>query len=216
MTWTLAQRLFLLCYSLEKEKFELADHNGRGAVLRAAALAELSLDGKLTTVSGNKVVRSPGQPPSDPFLADVWNDVSADEPQRWLPLVHHKAHTAQEPVRAQLAATDTITVRRHKRLGVLPVDRVTLDDTGPVVALRDGLRDAVLSGAGQAARLPLPDAVTAVFAAEVEMNSVFTRTDRREHKETFATLAVRVDDALPGLRRALHDTYLSNQVTGGG
>ncbi|MGP2437607.1 GOLPH3/VPS74 family protein [Streptomyces sp. JW3] len=215
MTQTLAQRLFLLCYSFDKGKFELADHNGRGAVLRAAALAELTLDGKLTTVSG-KIVRSPGQPPSDPFLADVWNDVPPDKPRRWLPLVHHKAHTAQEPVRDQLAATGTITVRRHKRLGVLPVDRVTLDDTGPVVALRDELRDTVLSGADRAARLPLPDAVTAVFAAEVEMNSVFTRTERRAHKEAFTTLTARVDDALPGLRKALHDTYLSNQVTGGG
>ncbi|MEU4657027.1 GPP34 family phosphoprotein [Streptomyces sp. NPDC023723] len=215
MTQTLAQRLFLLCYSLDKEKFELADHHGRGAVLRAAALAELILDGKLTTVNG-KVVRSPGQPPSDPFVADVWNDVSADKPQRWLPLVHHKAHTAQEPVRDQLAATGTITVRRHKRLGVLPVDRVTLADTGPVVALRDELRDAVLCGADRAAQLPLRDAVTAVFAAEVEMNSVFTRAERRAHKEAFTTLTARVDDALPGLREALHDTYLSNQLTGGG
>lgn len=215
MHQTMAQRLYLLCYSVDKKKFELLNLQGRGQLLRAAAFAELTFGGKLIA-EGGKVVRPAVEPPSEPFLADVWHDVSADKPKGWLSLVHNKAHTAEEPVRDQLAATHAITVRREKRLGLVPVDRVTVDDPRPVRALRDAVRDAVLRGARHASTSPMEEVTMAVLTAEVEVTTVFTGKERREHTQTLKALAARVDDAVPGLRKALRDSYLSSVVVGGG
>lgn len=56
----------------------------------------------------------------------------------------------------------------------------------------------------------------AVFAAEMEMTSVFTGKERREHGSAFKTLAAHFDGVVPGLRKALRDSYLSSRAVGGG
>jgi hypothetical protein len=70
MHQTMPQRLYLLCYSVDKKKFELLNLQGRGQLLRAAAFAELTFGVKLIA-EGSKVVRPAVDPPSDPFLAGV-------------------------------------------------------------------------------------------------------------------------------------------------
>ncbi|MEU6761668.1 GPP34 family phosphoprotein [Streptomyces sp. NPDC046853] len=74
MHLTLPESLYLLCYTVDKGKFELTNLQGRGQLLRAAALTQLTLDG-LLGAEGGKVVRLPGGPPGEPFLAEVWGDI---------------------------------------------------------------------------------------------------------------------------------------------
>jgi hypothetical protein len=218
MNLTLPQRLFLLCYTVDKGKFELDNLQGRGQLLRAAALTQLARDGLLTLERGRKVSRPADEPPAgtfaDTFAAEVWHDLPT-KPKGWLNLVHNKAHTAEKPVREQLAALGVVTIKSEKWLKMLSVDRVTVHDPEQVRALQQGVRQAVFGGSDPAA-VPLDELTMAVFAAEVEVTSVFSGAERGQHKQAFQALAARYDGVVPGLRAALRDSYLSSRAVGGG
>lgn len=214
MDHSLPQSLYLLCYTVNKEKFELTNLQGRGQLLRAGALTELTRAGLLEP-RGSKVVRLPGHAPDDPFIDAVWQDVPADRPKSWIQFVHAKAHTAEKPVRQQLVAAGAITVESEKRLGLLPLDRVVVSDPRLVRGLQERVRGAVLGAAAPSA-LPTDDLAMAVFAAEVEVTSVLTGKERRAHKQRLKELAAHYDGVVPGLRKALRDSYLSSRAVGGG
>ncbi|MFJ2740582.1 GPP34 family phosphoprotein [Streptomyces sp. NPDC087440] len=215
MRLTLPQRLYLLCYTVDKGRFELTNLQGRGQLLRAAALHELALAG-LLSVEGKKVRQRGTAPRDDGFLAEVWRDLPAESAKSWLQFVHNKAATAEKPVREQLAAAGAITVERQRKLGVLPFDRVYVKDPQQVLDLQQGLRDVVLTGTSPASAVT-DELTMACFAVEVEVTSVFTAKDRREHRDALKALAAYYDTHLvPGLRRALRDSYLSSRAVGGG
>lgn len=52
MPTTLAQKLYLLCYTVKKEKFQLDNIQGRGQLLRAGAMTELARNGLLDATGG--------------------------------------------------------------------------------------------------------------------------------------------------------------------
>lgn len=211
---SLPQSLYLLCYTVDKGKFELTNLQGRGQLLRAGALTELALAGLIGT-EGGKVVRRVGKAPGDPFLAEVLHDLPTEKPKGWLSFVHNKAHKAEKPVREQLAASGAVTVHHEKRLGVLSVDRVVVNDPPWVSALQERVRGAVFRGPGPS-EVPVDELTMAVFAHEAEVTSVFTGKERREHKQEFKALAAHYDGLVPGLRKALRDSYLSSRAAGGG
>lgn len=155
MTTTLPQRLYLLCYTVDKGKFQLDNIQGRGQLLRAGALTELARDG-LLDAEGRKVIRKPGKAPDDSFAAAVWGDLPDSKPKGWLNYVHNKAHTAETPVRDQLAAAGEVTVSRGRVMGVIPADRVTVTDPEAVRTLQERVRDTVLGGADPAS-IPLDE-----------------------------------------------------------
>ncbi|RLL68032.1 GPP34 family phosphoprotein [Streptomyces sp. Z26] len=214
MPQTLPQRLYLLCYTVDKGKFELDSIQGRGQLLRAGALTELALAGLIGT-EGGKVLRLPAAPPPEPFAAQVWHDLPTEKPKNWLRFLHNKAHLAETPVRDQLVADGAVGVTRTKVLGVLPADRVVVHEPERVAALQKTVRAAVAPGADPAA-LPFDELTMAVLAAEVEVTSVFARKELREHKAAHEELAARFDKVVPGLRKALRDSYLSSRAVGGG
>ena len=214
MYLSLPQRCYLLCYTVDKEKFELGNIQGRGQFLRAAALTRLTLDG-LLSAKGGKVVQLPAEPPGDPFLAEVRRGVPADKPKKWMRFVHDQAHTAEGAVREQLAAAGTITVKEGGWLKPLTGGRVSVNHPRQVLALQQQVRDAVLRNSDPAA-LSEDELTMAVFSAEVEVSSVFTGKERREHRQAFEALAARYDGLVPGLRKALRDSYLSSRAVGGG
>ncbi|MFJ4856562.1 MULTISPECIES: GPP34 family phosphoprotein [unclassified Streptomyces] len=214
MPRSLPQNLYLLCYTVDDEKFELTNLQGRGQLLRAGALTQLALDG-LLNAEGGKVVRRAATPPGDLFLAGVWRDLPTEKPKRWLQYVHNKAHTAEKPVREQLAGTGAVTVHHEKRLGLVPVDRVVVNEPQQVRALQERVRDAVLLGVDPVS-VPVDELTMAVFAAEAEVSTVFTGKERREHKQALKRFAAQYDGIVPGLRAALRDSYLSSRAVGGG
>lgn len=213
-TRTLPQDLYLLCYTVDQGKFQLDNLQGRGQLLRAGALTELARDGLIGT-TGGKVVRKSGKAPGDSFAAGVWGDLPDSKPKGWLQFVHNKAHTAETPVRDQLAAAGAVSVSRGKVLGLIPADRVTVSHPEEVRALQKRVRDTVLGGADPAS-VPLDELTMAVFATELEVTCVWSRADRRTHKQALKALAERYDEIVPGLRKALRDSYLSSRAVGGG
>ncbi|MCB5907720.1 GOLPH3/VPS74 family protein [Streptomyces pinistramenti] len=214
MNQTLPQRLYLICYTVDKGKFEVADLRGRGQLLRAGALTELSLDGLLTVEKG-KVARRAAKPPSDSFLAEVWRDTPTEKPKNWIQFVHNKAYAAEEPVRDQLATAGGITLPSKRNLSPITSHQVTVNDPQQILALQETARNAVLAGLDPAA-IPADELTLAVLPAECEVTSVFTRDELREHKHTLKALTERFDELVPGLRKALRDSFLSSRAVGGG
>lgn len=214
MPQTLPQRLYLLCYTVDKGKFELTNLQGRGQLLRAAALAEMTVDG-LLSAEGGKVLRLPSEPPADVFYAEVWRDLPTEKRKNWLKFVHDKAHRAETPVRDQLGATGAVTVTREKRLGLVGFDRVTVNEPEQVRALQESVRETVLR-APHPSTVPMDELTMAVFAKEVEVTTVFSGKERREHSQALKALAARFDEIVPGLRKTLRDSYLSSRAVGGG
>ncbi|MER7403741.1 hypothetical protein ABT373_14930 [Streptomyces sp. NPDC000070] len=56
----------------------------------------------------------------------------------------------------------------------------------------------------------------AVLAVELELASVWSKEDRRTYKSDFKAHAARFDAFVPGLRKALRDSYLASRAVGGG
>ncbi|MEU5599951.1 GPP34 family phosphoprotein [Streptomyces sp. NPDC020298] len=214
MTQTLPQQLYLLCYTVDKAKFQLDNLQGRGQLLRAGALTELARDG-LLSARGGKVVRKPGKAPDDSFTAAVWGDLPDSKPKGWLQFVHNKAHTAETPVRDQLSAAGEVTVSRGKVIALFPANRVTVAHPDKVRVLQEQVRATVLNGADPAS-IPLDELAMAVFAAELEVTCVWSRGELRTHKQALKALAARFDEIVPGLRKALRNSYLSSRAVGGG
>ncbi|MGW7753495.1 hypothetical protein ACWGK6_18495 [Streptomyces violaceusniger] len=100
-------------------------------------------------------------------------------------------------------------------MGLIPADRVTVAHPEKVHTLQERVRDTVLSGADPAS-IPLEELATAVFAAELEVTCVWSRQDLRTHRQALKALAARFDGIVPGLCKALRDSYLSSRAVGGG
>lgn len=213
MRTTLAQKLYMLCYTVKKGKFQLDNIQGRGQLLRAGAMTELARGG-LPDATGGKVRRLPGGPPKDPFTASVWYDLPEDRPKGWLNFLHNKAHTAETPVRDQLLASGDVAIERKKKLGVVSTNRVTVVHPDLVHTLQDRVRATVLDVAPAEDLTDEP--AMAVLAVELELTSVWSREDRRTHKSALRAQAARFDAFVPGLRKALRDSYLASRAVGGG
>ncbi|WP_239580099.1 GPP34 family phosphoprotein [Streptomyces sp. HB132] len=157
---------------------------------------------------------APGGPPTDPFTASVWYDLPEDKPKGWLKFLHNKAHTAETPVRDQLVASGDVAIERVKKLGVVSTNRVTVVHPDLVHDLQVRVRAIVLDGAP--ADGLTDELAMAVLAVELELTSVWSKEDRRTHKSALKAQAARFDAFVPGLRKALRDSYLASRAVGGG
>lgn len=217
MPTTLPQRLYLLSYTVDKEKFEVHNIQFRGQKLRAAALAELTLRGFLAPENG-KVIRKSTEPPSDPFLAEVFDDVPADKPRRWLSVLQPEAHKAESVIRGQLAESGEITIpdgAKGSVLKPLAQHQVTVNDPNTIVALREWVRAPVISDRDPAT-VTDDDLIATVLAAENDLGHVFSRSESREHKKTLKAFAGRFDEMIPGLRKGLVASIAALRGAGGG
>ncbi|MFD4779098.1 GPP34 family phosphoprotein, partial [Streptomyces sp. NPDC058427] len=76
--------------------------------------------------------------------------------------------------------------------------------------LQDRVRSTVLDGAPDE---NLTDELAmAVLAVELELTSVWSKEERRAHKSGLEAQAARFDAFVPGLRKALRDSYLASRA----
>lgn len=190
---TLPQKMYLLSYDLDRRK--LIGGQFRGHLMRAAALAQLTIDGHLHDENG-KAVATWTPPPSDPFLAEVL----ASAPGRWRRLVDRNHRGAQRHVLGQLADDGVVSLQRKKVLGLFPGTDVIFGDTAGVLSLRETVRNAVLS-----TRSAVPDDVAAMvaLASAAELNSVFSGKERRANKARVQELSDQIGAAAPALKKAI-------------
>ena len=199
MNLTLPQRLYLVSHSAERNRLDLRNSPVRGMLFRAAALAELSVQGLLGDRQAKAVRKADTSPPDDPFLADVLSCVPPDEARLWVGAVHKDCTKAEALVRGQLAAAGLITPGRGGMLGLR--QQVSFRDPEDVRALRERARNPAVRASGPA-EVPLEDVMMTVLLAEGGVGAVFPWQERREYKQALKALADRFDAAAPGVRTA--------------
>ncbi|MEU3766033.1 GPP34 family phosphoprotein [Amycolatopsis keratiniphila] len=215
MTQSLPQRMYLLGYDTEKNRLDPASATVRGSLLRAAAVADLVLAGLLTDRDGKaERTAAAGLAPEDLFLAKVLEDAPGAKPRRWFAVVDRDWHKAEDIVRDQLATAGTITVGKHRAMGIFPVRDITLADPRQVERLRERVRDVVLSGQDPGA-VPIEDAALAMLSVEGDVRTAFSAKENRAHRSALKALAAHVDTVLPELRKAVQYSIAARRSVSG-
>ncbi|WP_242906910.1 GOLPH3/VPS74 family protein [Actinomadura terrae] len=192
---TLPARMFLLAYDLRKERMTMGGHR-LGYVLRAAALTELFLDGRLGEERGRPV---PGTPGDDPY--GVLARISASRPRSWQHWIRKDSRAMVRAVRDELVRERWIRVTRERAFGLFPRDRVSVRDPRVVKTLWGGASSALRGR--PVAHVNSYDAAALALAAAGEMTSVLPRSDRRRHKRRIEELTARTGPAVPAVRKVL-------------
>jgi hypothetical protein len=175
---SLPARLYLLAYDVEKER--LTARTQLGLVLRAAALADLYLDQRLTDDDGKAAVAA-GRPTSDPVLDAVLRQIADDRPRSWRRWVRAGERRIVREVRDQLEKDRLIKVERRR---ILP-DRVLLRERREVKRYAGEVKAALRPASHADHRTT----AALVLAARGELPTVLNRRERREHRRRLEELA---------------------------
>lgn len=196
---SLPARLYLLAYDPEKDR--VTAQSRLGLVLRAAALADLYLAGRVTDENGKARATSDERPTGDLLLDEVLQQLAEHRPRSWQGWIA-RGKPAVRTVRTQLEADLYIQVD-HRRM--LP-DKVELRDRPAVQRYADEVRAELRGPAPQAE--PRTAAVL-VLAARGEISTVISRSERREYRQRLDELAVYTGPIADALRKAWRERQAS-------
>jgi hypothetical protein len=193
----LPDRAFLIAYDVEKQKLTGDSH---GQLIRAAALVELTLAGRLVDDKGRP--RVVGGRTDDPVLNAVLDQIEQSKPRTWRHWVEKDAKITYQAVRERLATARVISVTDGTVLGIFQKKIVTVRDTRIVRQLVADLRRVVLGGT-PADQLDPRDLMLVPLVAAVELNTVFSGRERREHRDRIREFADRAGPAAKALRKVV-------------
>ncbi|MFI5933861.1 GPP34 family phosphoprotein [Actinoplanes sp. NPDC051494] len=199
----LPHQLFLLSLEVEKGRLDQDSEPVRGSLLAAAVVAELRITGLLHD-RGGKAERTDATPPAtlDPFLAQVFGDVPPSRPRSWFEVLESRWGKAEGAVRDYLADAGHIRIEQRQIFGPLRRTEIVAIDAARIQALRDRVRDAVRSDS-EPASVPLSELALAILAVDGLVGTLFRWRELSAHKSAIRALADRMDQELPGLRKAL-------------
>ncbi|MFC4051734.1 GPP34 family phosphoprotein [Actinomadura syzygii] len=201
---TLPARMFLLAYDVRRQRMSRGGAR-LGYVLRAAALTELYLDGRLGEERRRPV---PGTPGDDPY--GVLAQIAASRPRSWQHWVRRDARAIVGAVRDELARDGFVRVRSRRVLGLFPRHEVTVRDHRVVKSLWGGASSALRGR--PVAHVNSYDAAAVALAAAGELKTVLPGADRRRHKRRIAELTARSGPAAPAVRKVIRQ---QNAAAGG-
>lgn len=204
---SLPARLYLLAYDTRRQR--LTARSRLGHVVRAGALADLLLDGRVTDDSGRPRTDGSGTPRPgagllgpDPVVDSMLKEIAASRPRRWQHWVRHDARSAQRAVRDQLEDGGWIRVEFRRPLGIFSRTVITLRDPRTVNRLVAEVTRS-LHGGEPAARIPPRRAALVALAAAGELPTVFPRSVRRRHRNRIGQLEDCCGPITPALRRVI-------------
>ena len=198
---TLPAQLYLLAYDPGRQR--LSCRSQLGYVLRAAVLAELQLRGLLTDRGGKPVATSGTAAAGlDPLHQRVLAELAHSKPRRWTHWVNKNATTTRRAVEDALASDGTVRITRGRRLGLLPVSRISLTDPRVRTEVEAVLRETV-RGCRPAARVAPRAAALVALAAAGDLRIVLPRSMRRAHKERIKDLSTLAGAPVAALRQTL-------------
>jgi hypothetical protein len=192
---SLPARLYLLAYDPEKNR--VTAQSRLGLVLRAAALADLYLAGRVTDENGKVRAAGDRRPTGDRLLDEVLQQLAEHRPRSWQGWIA-RGQPAVRTVRTQLEAGLCIRVE-HRR--ILP-DRVELRDRPAVQRYADELRAELRR---PASRTEPRTAAVLALAARGEISTLISRSERREHRQQLDELAVYTGPIADALGKAWRD-----------
>ncbi|WP_030377626.1 MULTISPECIES: GOLPH3/VPS74 family protein [unclassified Streptomyces] len=172
------------------------DRSRTALLVRAAALTDLALRGRLREDGGTVTVHGTGSTGS-PVLDAVLRDAAG---HGWKHLVRrHRRRTLAE-VEDRLAAAGVLSLTAPRaRVGAR---RSTVTDHPAAVAVHARVR-AALYGDGPVAGLPAADAALLALAAAGGVRSVVPRRDRRTRRSRIDACTERLAALAPGLEQAV-------------
>jgi hypothetical protein len=193
--------MFLLAFHPRRPR--LTGRGDLGYLLRAAALAELVLNGQLRD-DGGKAVTTGRAPSSDPVSAGLWHEIEADSPRSWRRLIARDRKQTFRAVRDQLADARVIKLEDARFLGLFPYTRTrtTLRDTRHSRQIAEQVGRAIRGG--QAAdRVDRDAALLAALASAGQLRVVLGTRDRRRFKARLDQFAAPVEPVVKALHRAI-------------
>jgi hypothetical protein len=194
MTENLACLTYLLAH--DETTRRPYDRSRTELLLRAAALTDLALRGRLGEEGGTVTVHGSGST-GDPVLDGVLRDAPG---HGWKHLLRrHRARTLTE-VEDRLASAGLLTVTARR--GRLGRRRPTVVSPSATAAVRARVR-AALHGEGPVHLLPATDAALLALAAAGGIPSVVPRHERRASRSRIDACTRRLGGLAPGLERAV-------------
>ncbi|MGW3348085.1 GOLPH3/VPS74 family protein [Nonomuraea rubra] len=197
---TLTRSAFLLAFDLRKER--LTNRSELGYLLRAAALAELLLEGSLADESGKaRAVAEPAGAGTGSLRAIVWEQISGSPPRSWRRWIGKDHAKAVRVVRDELAADRLIRVERHRVL-FIPVERIVPRKAYLSRRLAERVGRAIRGGQ-PVGRMERDLRVLAALAGAARMKGVVGSGEARRHQKRIEQLSVPVEPIATALRKSV-------------
>ncbi|MGW5650137.1 GOLPH3/VPS74 family protein [Streptomyces humi] len=195
MTDDLTRLVYLLAHDEAAEG--PYDRSRTGLLVRAAALVDLALRGRLREDGDGSVAVSGTTPTGDPVLDGVLRDAAG---HNWKHLVRRHRKRTLTGLEDRLAAAGLLTV--HAPRTFLGTRRVTVTDPAVPAAVRARVL-AVLHGDGPVSGLPATDAALLALAAAGGVRSVVSRRDQKAYRARIDACTGRLAALAPGLEKAV-------------
>ncbi|MEV0828114.1 GOLPH3/VPS74 family protein [Nonomuraea rubra] len=197
---TLTRSAFLLAFDLRKER--LTNRSELGYLLRAAALAELLLEGSLADESGKaRAVAEPADAGTGSLRAIVWEQISGSPPRSWRRWIGKDHAKAVRVVRDELAADRLIRVERHRVL-FIPVERIVPRKAYLSRRLAERVGRAIRGGQ-PVGRMERDLRVLAALAGAARMKGVVGSGEARRHQNRIEQLSAPVEPIATALRKSV-------------
>ncbi|RGA04113.1 GPP34 family phosphoprotein [Microbispora triticiradicis] len=210
---SLPARLYLLGYDPRKER--VVTNYRFPYLLRAAALTELLLEGRIADERGKVRVVSE-QPLGDPVLDDLLHQIAGSRPKPWRHWIDKDGRATVRAVRDELETRRWVRVElRQPFLLVFNRTRVRVRDPRVVKRLTTQVATALN---GPVSRVGEREAALVALAAAGELRTVLPRARRKAYKQRIAELGERGGPATPALRKVIQQLHAASAaaMSGGG
>jgi hypothetical protein len=196
---SLPQRIFVLAYDPDKGRVRMGTN--LGAMLRAAALADLYLNGHLTDERGRAAV-DVRHPCHDPVLQALLAEIAGSKPRKWHSWVGRRQNATVSAVRRQLSDRGWVRLQPHRVLGLFPTTKVTIRDPRVRKELLGRVNGALKKPSH---RIDPADAALVAIVAAGDLSLVLDRKTRRAYKRRVEELIELTGPVGPALRKSIRD-----------
>ena len=203
---SLPQRVFLLAYDPGKGRVRMGTN--LGAMLRAAALADLYLNGHLTDEGGRAVI-DVRHPCRDPVLDALRDEIAGSRPRTWRSWVDTRQKAAVSAVRRQLSDDGWVRLEPHRILGLIPTTKVTISDPRVRHQLLGRVNGALKNPID---RIDRADAALVAIVAAADLKLVLDRRTSRAHERRIEQLTELSGPSGPALRRSIEVAALGGEA----
>lgn len=207
---TLPAQLYLLAYDLRKHR--LVRRLQFPYLLRAAALTDLLLSGRITDESGKPQAVPHARPVHDPVLAHLLQQIAESRPRSWQHWIRKDAKATTKAVRDELEAGRWIKVELRRPFLIFSQTIIHVRDTRVVKRLAAKVSTAL---SAPLSRVGEHEAALVVLAAVADLKTVLPRERRRAHKARIAALQERGGPAGPALRKVIQQMQAAAAGSGG-
>lgn len=200
---SLPQRVFLLAYDPDKGRVRRGTN--LGAMLRAAALADLHITGHLTDERGRAVIDA-RHSRTDPVLESLREEIAATKARKWQRWIDRRQRATIKTVRRQLGDCGWVRLQPYKIWGLFPATRVAIRDPR--------VRKELLGRVNSALKNPIDrvdpaDAALVAVVAAGDLKLVLDRGAKRTHKLRIQELTALSGPVGPALRKSIRDAASS-------